>query len=305
MQQNVGNRLKRKIGLQHTKLHARKIKKINSGLAESEQTCDTSTSSNMETHPLSTKPREFPRVPTITTNSTKLRRIRYYSLRPRKLQSRLQIQTDFLKNIIRYRNVHHPHYIYYTQLAQKTAVCRADPHSSQLGYFFVMAPPTLKGIRGTCKVQSQNYTSKSRIPCLILGMEYRQSAKSFRLYLGYKSPARYYEMMYIRFLLYSLRLPKVILDMIWSYTYHPIVRQGYEIVGAHFISDPKLAKGPSIHNSPENKESRKYTNLWNGYMNPKTLREIQFMSDHSRRDVQIIDLRVQQNIYDFMRLKCS
>jgi hypothetical protein len=109
-------------------VHTPKIPTVQTGLVEPEQTCTTSISAHLDTHPLSNKPASFPRTRSThstsfsnsigshsrtssnsnstkstssNSNSTKpIKRCYYRPLNTKKLTKRLNVQTAFLGDVI-------------------------------------------------------------------------------------------------------------------------------------------------------------------------------------------------------------
>ena len=223
-------------------------------------------------------------------------RRRFYQFSITKMCRLVQNQSRFLYEYVQH---HDPTNIYtqtFKALAQHIGVCKVDAMSSQLAFYY--ASTTM--IRGMCIVNNK------RKKCIVLGLEHRQSAPSFRLYIAYFSPSKFYYICFMRFLikqvLYFYGLPNVLTPLILDYIFYGIEKAGFEIVGAHFM-DPKHVKGrPSFFAEPSLRP-RIFTDLWNGKMNSYMKNSMHYVLKHARRDVQVQNLRIESNIY--MNLICG
>ena len=223
-------------------------------------------------------------------------RRRFYPFSIGKMCRVVQAQSTFLYQYIQHHDPTSTFTKTFKTLSQHIGVCRADPTSSKLAFYYGACTM----IRGMCVIKNK------RRKCIVLGMEHRQAAPSFRLYIAYFSSSKFYYICLIKFLikqmLYLHGLPNVLVPCIIDYCFHGIEKAGFEIVGAHFMN-PKLVKGkPSVFPEPSLR-SRIFTNMWNGKMNTYMKDSMHYVLKNARRDVQVENLRIESNIY--MNLICG
>ena len=221
---------------------------------------------------------------------TKPIRRRYYPFSIQKMVRLVGAQTKFLCQFLHLRDVQSRHATRYKALSHHIGVCRAEPTSSKLAFFYV-ANTT---IRGTCVAKQKHRR------CVVLGMEYRQEAPSFRLYLAYFSPTRFYHICRMRFLIneimYKNHIGNCVTNLVLDFCFYGLVKKGFEIVGAHYM-DPRKIKGKPDVCVSQSKRPRNFTNMWNGEMGDHTKKGLDFLIQHARRDVQVFDLRVESKVY--------
>ena len=228
---------------------------------------------------------------------------RYYYLAIVKMVRLLRRQSEFLGKV-----QHFKHALGNTQLVKYQAISHrigatyanlANRTSTNLVFFYTAS----QTIRGKCIVTTPDMVKVPvQINCLILGVEYRQNAQSFRLYIAYFSPTRYQEIVYTRFLVKRLLcergLPHQLTQLIMEYICHGLVRSGFEIVGCHFLH-PKAAREQPSRSSlgPGSYQPRYYTNMWNAKLQETTQHQLNFIVKHARRDIQVHKLQVDPKMY--------
>ena len=211
-------------------------------------------------------------------------------LRIKKMTYLLKQQALFMKQVMKRRTS--PFMSKYDELASRVGVAKAGGHGDKLAYFFL--PKTWT--RGTCKV------FRARRACWILGAEYRQDAPSFRLYMAVKSTQRTARLSSYRRVLDDVLgrfgVTCQIIPKIMSFLFHGLIFEGYEILAGHFLSRlPKTCKPPNLSQLTSTPQVRMYSRPWSHKMTPKTLDDITFLVRHARRDVQVVDCRVEQIMY--------
>lgn len=226
------------------------------------------------------------------SNSKHTRR-RYNAFSVQKMVRLVTSQTRFLCDF-----VHHPYWTSdesdeskkFEEALHRVGVCKADSTSSNLAVFYIATAP----IRGTCIVKHK-YRK-----CIVLGMEHRTNAPSFRLYLAYFSQSRFYYICHVQFLIKQLLLQYgadvALVSLIMQYCFYGLVRKGFEIAGAHYM-DPLKARGKPDICVAKSKHVRHFTSMWDNRLGYNTQREINFMVSHARRDVQVFELRVESHLY--------
>ena len=223
-------------------------------------------------------------------------RRRYYTLSIAKMVRLVGQQTNFLCQFLHLPNWKSPCASNFKTLSHHIGVCKADPTSSHLAFFY-LATLTL---RGTCVAKGKHRK------CVVLGMEYRQEAPSFRLYMAYFSPTRYYAVCYVRFLikrlLYRWCVDSRLAQLIMEFCFHGLMKKGFEIVGAHYMH-PKKAKGKPQFCMAKSKHTRHFTSMWDDRLKGTAQDGINFLIKHARRDVQVFDLRIESKMY--MNLICG
>lgn len=215
---------------------------------------------------------------------------RYNPFSIQKMVRLVKSQTQFLCQFINTPNWTSEDAHKFKEAAYHIGVCKAEPTSSCLAFFY-LATTT---IRGTC-IAKNKYRK-----CIILGMEYRSKAPSFRIYMAYFSPTRFYYICYIHFLIRQLlisfggdiQLAKTIME----YCFYGLVRKGFEIIGAHYMN-PKEAKGKPQICMTKSKHIRYFTSLWDNQIQGSVQNGINFLVKHARRDVQVFELRVESQLY--------
>lgn len=223
-------------------------------------------------------------------------RRRYYPFSITKMSRLVIAQSRFLYQYIHYKNPTNCYTSRYKALSHHIGVCKASPTSSKLAFYYACNTT----IRGMCMAKHK------KRKCIVLGMEHRQEAPSYRLYLAYFSPSCFHRVCKMRFLikqiLYSHFLPNALTKTIFDFCFNGIEKAGFEIVGAHYM-DPKHAKGRPSFFTNESVRPRTFTDMWNGQMMPKTKQGLNYIMKHARRDIQITDLRVESIVY--MNLLCG
>lgn len=226
-------------------------------------------------------------------------RRRYYAFSVTKMARLLRKQTRFLCAMVHAKDANATHFGTYKTLSHHIGMAKADCTSNKLATFYVAK----RTIRGTCHAKQKHRK------CVVLGVEHRQEAPSFRLYLAYFSPTRCYYVCYVRFLIkmWFLRhgMPLVLVQTVLEYCMHGLVRKGFEIVGAHYMP-ANLAQGKPKICEPKSKRPRTFVNMWQGQCHPKTIEQINFLLSHARRDVQIWNLRTESKVYtQLVRGQCE
>ncbi len=219
---------------------------------------------------------------------------RYYWFSVCKMVRLAKSQTKFLHDFLRCPDWDSPNARTFEALSHHIGVCRADPTSTDLAFFY-MATTT---VCGTCIAKHK------KRKCVVLGMEYRMNSSSFRLYLAYFSQSRFYMICHIQFLIkqfFPNRMPNVV-HTIMEYCFHGLVQEGFEIVGAHYM-DPRKATGKPYLLATKTKHTRHFTSMWNHTMEGLSKDSVNFLIKHARRDVQVFDLRVESKLY--MNLVCG
>lgn len=286
MQHDVGHgvsrHVKRKSCYKHGRVSKKKISN-HKAVVSDKLSCE-STRTNLAHDPIQT-PRFHENKPLPPS------RRRYYCFSVAKMARLAVCQSRFLCQYLQLRNPRHTHTKRFQALSNHISVAKADPTSQRLAFYYGCNTT----IRGTCTVRNK------RRKCIVLGMEHRQDAPSFRLYIAYFSPSRFQYMCYIRFLikqvLYSFCLPHVLSKTIMDFCFYGIDKQGFEMTGAHYMT-PKKIKGKPVDMAETMAiRPRLFTGMWNGHLQPATKRATQYIIEHARRDVQVHDLRIESFMY--------